>query len=236
MRIPDAPVSLANVPAQTTGTQIGLTWSDGSNNGGTPVIDYRVSFNGGSGSVYTTVESNIVTLPYRAVSLTPGTTYSFQVQSRNAFGYSPFSASVEILAAQIPDRPAAPSTVLQDTNILISWSAPFNQGSPITSYKIQIRQNDNSSYSLDLTNCDGSQQGFLTTTQCSVPVSVLRSAPFSLPWGSPVYATIIASNKYGDSLVSLPGSGGRIITYPDAPINVVENLAQRTESTLGISW
>ena len=157
MRIPDAPVSLANVPAQTTGTQIGLTWSDGSNNGGTPVIDYRVSFNGGSGSVYTTIESNIVTLPYIAVSLTPGTTYSFIVQSRNAFGYSPFSASVEILAAQPPDRPTAPSTVLQDTNILITWSAPFAQGSPITSYKIQIRQNDNSSYSLDLTNCDGSR-------------------------------------------------------------------------------
>ena len=111
MRIPDAPVSLANVPAQTTGTQIGLTWSDGSNNGGTPVIDYRVSFNGGSGSVYTTIESNIVTLPYIAVSLTPGTTYSFIVQSRNAFGYSPFSASVEILAAQPPDRPTAPSTL-----------------------------------------------------------------------------------------------------------------------------
>jgi len=157
LRIPDAPVSLANVPAQTTGTQIGLTWSDGSNNGGTPVIDYRVSFNGGSGSVYTTIESNIVTLPYIAVSLTPGTTYSFIVQSRNAFGYSPFSASVEILAAQPPDRPTAPSTVLQDTNILITWSAPFAQGSPITSYKIQIRQNDNSSYSLDLTNCDGSR-------------------------------------------------------------------------------
>jgi len=157
LRIPDAPVSLANVPAQTTGTQIGLTWSAGSNNGGTPVIDYRVSFNGGSGSVYTTIESNIVTLPYIAVSLTPGTTYSFIVQSRNAFGYSPFSASVEILAAQPPDRPTAPSTVLQGTNILITWSAPFAQGSPITSYKIQIRQNDNSSYSLDLTNCDGSQ-------------------------------------------------------------------------------
>jgi hypothetical protein len=76
------------------------------------VIDYRVSFNGGSGSVYTTIESNIVTLPYLAVSLTPGTTYSFQVQSRNAFGYSPFSESVEILAAQPPDRPEAPTTVL----------------------------------------------------------------------------------------------------------------------------
>jgi len=188
------------------------------------VRDYRVSFNNGSGTVYTTVESNIVTLPYRVLSLTPGTTYSFMVQSRNDFGYSNFSASVSILAAQYPDQPAAPTTVLQNTSVLISWSAPFNEGSPITSFKIQIRQNDNSSYSLDLTDCDGSQLALLTATQCSVPVSVLRGAPFSLPWGSPVYATVIATNKYGDSPVSLPGSGGRIITYPDAPISVVENL------------
>ena len=184
------------------------------------MIDYRVSSNGGSGTVYTPLEANITTLPYLAVSLSPGTTYSFKVEARNAFGYSSPSASVEILAAEVPARPAAPSTVLQDTNILIGWGAPSAQGSPIISYEIQIRHNDNSSYSLDLTNCDGSQNIFLTAApkQCSVPVSVLRGAPFMLPWGSPVYATIIAHNKYGDSLVSLPGSGARIITYPDAPI------------------
>ena len=171
--------------------------------------------------MYTPLEANITTLPYLAVSLTPGTTYSFKVEARNAFGYSSPSASVEILAAERPSQPAAPTTVLDGTNILISWSAPFDQGSPINSYKIQIRQNDNSSYSLDLANCDGSQNIFLTAApkkQCSVPVSVLRGAPFSLPWGSPVYATIIAHNKYNDSIVSLPGSGARIITYPDPPI------------------
>ena len=100
------------------------------------MIDYRVSSNGGSGTVYTPLEARITTLPYIAISLTPGTTYSFKVEARNAFGYSSPSASVEILAAEVPSRPADPSTVLDDTNILISWSAPFDQGSPITSYKI----------------------------------------------------------------------------------------------------
>ncbi len=194
------------------------------------MIDYRVWSNGGSGTVYLTIEAVVSTLPYHAISLTPGDTYSFKVQARNNFGYSANSTSVEILAAQPPTRPEAPTTVLQDTNIVITWSAPFNQGSAITSYQIWIRHNDNSSYSLDLTNCDGSQQVFLTMTppHCSVPVSVLRSAPFSLPWGSPVFATIIATNKYDNSSVSEPGSGGRIITYPDAPIYLTENLSQRT--------
>jgi hypothetical protein len=164
--------------------------------------------------VYAPIEANITTLPYLAISLSPGTTYSFKVEARNAFGYSSPSASVEILAAEEPSQPEAPTTVLDGTNILISWKAPFNQGSPIDYYKIHIRHNDNSSYSLDLANCDGSKEIFLTADpkQCSVPVSVLRAFPFELPWGSPVYATVIAHNKYGDSQTSLPGSGARIIT------------------------
>jgi hypothetical protein len=163
--------------------------------------------------VYSPIDANITTLPYLAISLSPGTTYSFKVEARNAFGYSSPSASVEILAAEEPSQPETPTTVLDGTNILISWKTPFNQGSPIDYYKIHIRHNDNSSYSLDLANCDGSKPIFLTADpkQCSVPVSVLRDK-FSLPWGSPVYATVIAHNMYGDSLTSLPGSGARIIT------------------------
>lgn len=87
-----------------------------------------------------------------------------------------------------------------------------------------------------MSNCDGSQSIFLVTTSCSIPVSVLRGAPFSLPWGSSVYSTVIATNIYGDSVVSSAGNGGVIMTYPDAPVNVVENLSARTASTLGISW
>jgi hypothetical protein len=39
-KLPDAPVSLANDAVTTTGYQVGLSWSDGSYNGGTAVIDY----------------------------------------------------------------------------------------------------------------------------------------------------------------------------------------------------
>jgi hypothetical protein len=39
-RIPDAPLNLADVPQITNGYQIGLTWIEGANNGGSPVIDY----------------------------------------------------------------------------------------------------------------------------------------------------------------------------------------------------
>ena len=45
---PDSPRNLRNVPAITNASQIGLAWDIGSANGGTPVFDYRVSFDQGN--------------------------------------------------------------------------------------------------------------------------------------------------------------------------------------------
>jgi hypothetical protein len=39
---PGAPLSFANNVAVSDKTQIGLTWYQGINNGGIPVIDYRI--------------------------------------------------------------------------------------------------------------------------------------------------------------------------------------------------
>lgn len=41
-RVPDIPVSLAEDTSVRTTSATGLTWSDGVNNGGVPIIDYRV--------------------------------------------------------------------------------------------------------------------------------------------------------------------------------------------------
>jgi len=42
--VPDAPINLQETVSVTSRTQIEFTWSDGLQNGGSPVIDYRVSF------------------------------------------------------------------------------------------------------------------------------------------------------------------------------------------------
>jgi len=39
---PDAPHTLANVPAQTSASRISFTWIKGPADGGTPVLDYRI--------------------------------------------------------------------------------------------------------------------------------------------------------------------------------------------------
>lgn len=73
-------------------------------------------------------------------------------------------------------------------------------------------------------------------TTCSVPVSVLRAAPYSLEWGDHVYAKVIAINSYGDSPESVEGNNAYITTNPDPPTDLLEIYEERTKSTLGISW
>ena len=64
----------------------------------------------------------------------------------------------------------------------------------------------------------------------------MKSAPFLLPWGTKVYAKVIATNKYGNSLISEPGFEANLVTNPDPPVNLVEVKSSRTLTTLGISW
>jgi len=75
-----------------------------------------------------------------------------------------------------------------------------------------------------------------TSTTCTIPVTVLRSSPYNLQWGASVYAKIVATNIYGNSLVSDEGNGAIITTTPDHPLNLAEDTAQRTKSTLGLTW
>lgn len=98
-KLPDAPVSLADNAAETTAYQIGLTWADGSYNGGTPIIDYEVSFKQQAAGSYTVFQTGVLTKSTTVTSLTPGVTYNFYVRSRNLVGYSPVSSVVTILAA-----------------------------------------------------------------------------------------------------------------------------------------
>jgi hypothetical protein len=96
-----------------------------------------------------------------------------------------------------------------------------------------IRQSDGSTFTADLAHCDMSSS---ISTTCTIPVTVLRSSPYSLQWGESVYAKIVATNIYGNSLLSDEGNGAIITTIPDRPLNLAEDTAQRTKSSLGLTW
>jgi hypothetical protein len=53
---------------------------------------------------------------------------------------------------------------------------------------------------------------------------------------SQIIAKVVAINSYGNSTESEEGSGAIIITAPDAPINLTEDITLRTESTVTLTW
>lgn len=116
---------------------------------------------------------------YLAQWLSSGTTYQFKVQARNEYGLSDDSDILSILAAAEPSQITAPTTETVDSNVVISWTSPSNNGSPITSYTILVKQS-NSQYSEEPINCDGSVAAIILATECSIPMSVLTAEPFSL--------------------------------------------------------
>jgi hypothetical protein len=63
--------------------QTALTWSNGVEDGGSAIIDYRIFYAIDSGS-FTVLRQGILTNSYVATGLITGTTYSFRVQARNA--------------------------------------------------------------------------------------------------------------------------------------------------------
>lgn len=200
------------------------------------MIDYKISYSIAEGA-YQTLETGVVTQTYTAISLTPGVVYGFKIQARNSFGYSALSDGVLVMAAKVPVKPAAPTTTFNRETVQIDWIEPDSGGSAILGYRIYIRESDESTYSLELDDCDGSSsQTIIDSQQCTVKVSTLRDAPFSLPWGAGIYAQVIAFNSYGDSETSDAGNGAVIITYADAPLDVIEVVAQRAADSITISW
>lgn len=100
--VPDAPLALADVPAITDATKVGLTWTNGVSDGGTDIIDYTIQQDQSTG-VWKNLVSGVKTTPYTTTeTLIPGKDYQFRVQARNSVGLSLTSAPVTILVAQAP--------------------------------------------------------------------------------------------------------------------------------------
>lgn len=165
---PDDPINLANNLDITWGETLGLVWDEtDANAGGTPVIDYTVMVK--TTGDYQEHQIGVVGTSATMDGFILGTTYTFKVKSRNQFDFSTgYTNEVSILAAKSPEQPQPPTTSVDATtdlmsNVIINWTAPTDNGSPITGYKLYIRQN-NLIYSEDLVNCNGLSPEIIAAT------------------------------------------------------------------------
>ncbi len=69
------------------------------------------------------------------------------------------------------------------------WNKPYDNSASIDIYAVYI-QNSAGIYSKDLTYCNGADSVVIAELKCEIPMSVLRNAPYSLPFNTVVKATV----------------------------------------------
>jgi len=229
---PDTPVA----PTTTIlGSNVIVDWAAPSDNGA-EILSYTIKIKQNDLSFTTeltscdgtdaTIKTNtqctipITTLQASPYSLPDGGTVVATVLATNSVGPSGTSSEGgTAVLPDVPDAPAAPTTTLSGSNIVVDWTAPNDNGATITSYTIKIKHND-LSFSTELTNCDGTVAAIKTNTQCTIPITTLQASPYSLPDLSTVKATVLATNDVGASATSSEGGTAVLpntATAPDTP-------------------
>jgi hypothetical protein len=231
---PDAPVSLAEIVELRTPSTISFDWLEGAANGGTPVLDYRISYDQASDD-FVTLVSNLNALTDTATGLTYGLYYKFKIESRNSFGFSEYSDTITILCAAAPEQPDVPVSSVFENMVNFDWDTPVNNGKQITGYNIYFRQSDDI-YSKQLMYCDGSDLTVISETACTIPLSVFTALPYNLELGDSINIKLTALNDYGESLVSEYGGGAVIQLVPDAPVLLENVLSITLDDRIGLVW
>ena len=145
--VPSAPViSVARQASQTL--RITLTSAAPGNGRTVTGYEYRIKSSGSYGSY---IALSGTTGPWDIGSLTNGTSYTVQVRGVNVGGSGAGSNEPSATPFTVPDQVGTPSSSSGDRRFTISWSAPGNGGSGISSYRVQYSTNDGASWTGDAT-------------------------------------------------------------------------------------
>ncbi|MFN3654668.1 MAG: fibronectin type III domain-containing protein, partial [Candidatus Nitrosotenuis sp.] len=183
---PDAPTGLS---AAASATSISLSWNAPSNNGGSPVVGYKIEVKNGTASYQTLVSSTQnATTKYTHTNLKTDVTYYYRVYAINSAGLSVASdeASATPKATSTPPPtskpPSAPielaARLVSSTQANLSWSP----SSDATSYKIEYKIGSDPYRTLvsKTTDTTYSHTGLLANTY-SYRVYAINSAGISPP-------------------------------------------------------
>jgi hypothetical protein len=131
-------------------------------------------------------------------SLTSGVTYEFKIEARNEYGYSAYSNTLSLLAAHIPEIPTGVTTQIDGSRVKVSWTLPSDNGSPITAYKVYVKEIGTTTFTQENSDCDGTQSSVISNSYCHIDINTLI-ASYNLNGGDSVYVKVVAENVYGDS-------------------------------------
>lgn len=119
--------------------------------------------------------------------------------------------------------------------VKVSWTLPSDNGSPITLYRVYIKESGTETYTLENQECDGTSSSIISDEYCFINISTLVASPFNFNGGESVQAQVIATNFYGDTALA-SGDGAVYNRVPDKPLNLQEDLTSKTSTTIDLTW
>ena len=211
---PGAPTG---VSAVATNNQITVSWVPPTSNGGSALTSYNLyvynvttaSFVEEITGLSPSSTSTIVT------GLIDGDSYDFTVSAVNADGEGPQSSpSSPVVATSTPNVPTGVTATAGNGQATVSWTAPFNGGSIITSYNIYVYSGVNLI-----------EEVMGVTSTSAIIIGLIN--------GTSYYFAVSAVNIDGEGAQSADSNTVTPSTIPGAPTNVTANAGNTTAS---ISW
>ncbi|MFM7147803.1 MAG: sortase, partial [Actinomycetales bacterium] len=142
---PVVPLGVSDPPAQIVAERgdgrLIVRWTAPANDGGLPIVDYRVQSSTDGGITWLPiVRAPSAHCETPVVGLVNGTAYRFRVAAVNAAGQGNFSeASNLCVPAGLPGEPGAISGVVGDGTMSLAWTAPQHDGGdPVQDYRLEV--------------------------------------------------------------------------------------------------
>lgn len=142
---PVVPLGVADAPGSVLvergDGRLLVRWSAPANDGGLPIVDYRVQSSTDGGITWLPiVRGPSATCETPVVGLVNGTAYRFRVCAVNAAGQGAFSeASNLCVPAGLPGEPGAISGVVGAGVVSLAWTPPLiDGGDPVQDYRLEV--------------------------------------------------------------------------------------------------
>ncbi|NDD96778.1 MAG: hypothetical protein EBZ93_04670, partial [Actinobacteria bacterium] len=154
------PIAPSNLSATFASDRVTLSWGVAVDDGGSPIVGYRIRFSSGANSNPTTVLADIVDptqRSYTVTGLTAGTAYTFVVDSVNMDGatyrYSDYGAQISVTPTATPSAVTTLTTNTSNTvtitnpdgstgtgtYLTVTWGAPNAPGDVATIvYRVEL--------------------------------------------------------------------------------------------------
>ena len=220
--VPSAPVDLRATPVGTS--QINLTWNPPRNNGGAPVLGYRIQASSDGGRTWRIIRSNTGTLVrfYAHRGLQPASTWQYRVQAINAAGLS--EASNVARATTEATVPGAPTDLTAEADgtsrIDLAWEPPGTDGgADISGYRIEVSEDGGGTWHRLVPDTRSTRTTYVHT---------------GLAPASTRHYRVSAINRIGTGRASGVASATTDATVPDPPTGLTADATSPTR--IDLAW